>query len=103
MLYDPEFPFDDQAINNQDTTENSQQTENSKQSKFNPETQKYYLNFNGEYQHVPMISSRNIVLENKEGLPNFIVRKMDLNLYEIECSQILDPLSVFTRAFQQSL
>ena len=67
-----------------------------KMPKYDFSTSKYYLDCYGDYQNVPMIQSRNIVLQNEEVLTNFIVRKMDLNLYEIECNQILDPLIAFT-------
>lgn len=79
------FPFNDKNY-----------TMKPKMPKYDFSTSKYYLDCYGDYQNVPMISSRNIVLQNEEVLTNFIVRKMDLNLYEIECNQILDPLIAFT-------
>lgn len=64
--------------------------------RYDLQMKQYFLYFNGNFQHKPILSSRNIVLQNEEGITNFIVRKMDINVYEIECSQTMDPLVAFT-------
>ena len=64
--------------------------------RYDPIKDKYYLNFHGEHNHRPIPSSKNIVLQNRAGHPTFIVRKMDKNLYEIECNFKLDPLIALT-------
>ncbi|KAK8898348.1 hypothetical protein M9Y10_000633 [Tritrichomonas musculus] len=63
--------------------------------KFDPTRNAFYLNFHGEYHHTPILSSKNIVLQNQNEQPTFIVRKMDPNVYEIECLPIVDPLIAF--------
>lgn len=79
------FPFKDKIVN-----------WIPKPPKYDPTTEKYYLNFHGEYHHTPINSSKNIVLQNKQGNSTFIVRKMNPNVFEIECLPIIDPLVVFT-------
>ena len=66
-----------------------------KPPRFDPEKNAFYLNFHGEYHHSPMLSSKNIVLQNTKEQPTFIVRKMAPNVFEIECNQIVDPLIAF--------
>lgn len=66
-----------------------------KTPKYDPLTDKYYLNFNGNYHHSPIKSSRNIVLQNSNGHSTFIVRKMDPHCFEIECLPVIDPLIAF--------
>lgn len=67
-----------------------------KTPKYNPIKDKYYLNFHGEYHHSPIKSRKNIVLQNQVGQTTFIVRKMENNLFEVECLPVIDPLIVFT-------
>ena len=66
-----------------------------KPPKYDPVTDRYFLNFHGEHHHTPIKSKKNIVLQNERGNPTFIVRKMDNELYEIECLPIVDPLIAF--------
>lgn len=67
-----------------------------KEPKYDAMKDKYYLNFHGEYHHTPIRSNKNIVLQNNHGHTTYIVRKMDNNLYEIECLPVVDPLVAFT-------
>lgn len=64
--------------------------------KYDMETNRYYLNFAGQYHHEPIKSRRNIVLQNQKGNPTFIVRKIKHHVYEVECLPVIDPLIVFT-------
>ena len=68
------------------------------QPKYDAISNKYYLNFNGEYHHSPINSKKNIVLQNKKGKKTFIVRRMNLNDYEVECLPLVDPLIAFVIA-----
>ncbi|KAK8837768.1 hypothetical protein M9Y10_036306 [Tritrichomonas musculus] len=81
------FPFKDSQLN-----------WSPKEPKYNASDNKYYLNFKGEYNHKPVKSSKNIVLQNSDGHATFIVRKMDFFLFEAECLPVIDPLIVFTIA-----
>lgn len=67
-----------------------------KKPRYDPTTDKYYLNFHGQHNHAPLISSKNIVLQDKAHKPTFIVRKMDRNVFEVECQPVINPLIVFT-------
>lgn len=67
-----------------------------KPPKYDAVNDHYILNFHGEHHHTPLVSKKNIVLQNKKGNPTFIVRKMDTDHYEVECSALLDPLNAFT-------
>ena len=67
-----------------------------KMPKYNAVTDRYSLNFHGEHHHTPISSKKNIVLQNLKGNPTFIVRKMDTDHFEFECSPQLDPLIGFT-------
>lgn len=85
LSLDVTFPFKGEQI-----------TWTPKEPKYDAMNDKYYLNFHGEYHHTPLKSNKNIVLQNSEGQPTFIVRKMDNNLFEIECLPVIDPLIAFT-------
>lgn len=63
--------------------------------RYDPKKEKYTLNFKGEYHHNPVPSAKNILLENKNGKPTFIARKMSNNTYEIECLPSVEPLIAF--------
>ena len=67
-----------------------------KPPKYDAVNDHYILNIHGELHHTPLVSKKNIVLQNKKGNPTFIVRKMDTDHYEVECSALLDPLNAFT-------
>lgn len=69
-----------------------------KPPKYNAIEDKYSLNFHGEYHHAPITSKKNIVLQNKNGHATFIVRKMDIDKFEVECLPLVDPLIAFTIA-----
>ena len=78
-------------------------TYNNREIKWSPKTpkydaikDKYYLNFHGEHHHTPIGSKKNIVLQNDNGSTTFIVRKMDEDMFEIECLPLIDPLIIFT-------
>lgn len=49
----------------------------------------------GQFNHSPIPSRRNTVLENLNGCIKFIVRKMKNNIYEIECPANLDQTIAF--------
>ena len=67
-----------------------------KTPKYDPMTNKYYLNFHGHSGHIPIKSSRNIVLANILVHTTFIVRKIGYYVYEKECLPVVDPLIAFT-------
>ena len=67
-----------------------------KTPRYDMETNRYYLNYSGQYHHEPIKSRRNIVLQNLKGNPTFIVRKVRPHVYEIECLPAVDPLIAFT-------
>lgn len=58
-------------------------------------------NFNGESNHVPIQSKKNILLKNKAGHPTFIVRRMSKICFEVECHSSLNPLIVFSLGISQ--
>ena len=53
-------------------------------------------NLNGQYNHAPMPSKKNIILKNKSGHPTFLVKKVAKKTYEIECYPTLSPLVIFS-------
>ena len=77
-------------------TNNQIMTWTPKPPKYDMTTDKYYLNFHGQYHHKAIRSPKNMVLQNQVGHPTFIVRKMAKNLYELECNHNIDPLIAFT-------
>lgn len=56
---------------------------------------------NGEYNHIPLKSRKNIVLKNHRNRPSFIVRKMDKKVFEVECHPDCDPIVAFSIAISQ--
>lgn len=64
--------------------------------KFDPKTNNYYLNFSGSFNHTSLQSAKNLILQNQDGKLTYIVRKIDNNIYEVECNQSLDPLIAFS-------
>lgn len=56
---------------------------------------------NGENNHVPLPSKKNIILQNPAGQITFIVRKMKKKLYEAECHLLLSPIIAFSIAISQ--
>lgn len=64
--------------------------------RFDQKTNKYYLNFGGDYHHTAINSAKNLILQNMNGHLTYIVRKIDRNVHEIECNQALDPLFAFS-------
>lgn len=54
------------------------------------------MDLGGAYHHAVIQSAKNLVLQNENHHLTYIVRKVDRNLYEIECNQALDPLIAFT-------
>ena len=69
-----------------------------KPPKYDAMSNKYYLNFHGEYKRNAIRSKANIVLQNPQGKRTFIVRKMELYLYEVECLPAVNPLIAFSVA-----
>lgn len=58
----------------------------------------YNLKLNGEYNHHPIRSRKNTVLQNPDGQTTFIVRKMDENFFEAECHPDVPPTIAFAIA-----
>lgn len=56
---------------------------------------------NGENNHIPVPSKKNIILQNPAEQITFIVRKMKKKLYEAECHQFLSPIIAFSIALSQ--
>lgn len=67
-----------------------------KKPKFDFTTNKYYLNFQGEYNRNPQRSKKNIVLANEDDHTVFILRKMSDCLFEYETLESIDPLTLFS-------
>lgn len=67
-----------------------------KKPKFDFITNKYYLNFQGEYNRNPQRSKKNIVLANEDDHTVFILRKMSDCLFEYETLESIDPLTLFS-------
>lgn len=55
----------------------------------------------GEYNHIPVQSKKNILLQNQAGVPTFAVRKMGDDLYEVECLSTVNPLTAFSIGLSQ--
>lgn len=55
----------------------------------------------GSYNHHPIKSKKNIILQNKEKHTTLIVRKMSKKLYEVECHSSISPIIVFSIAISQ--
>ena len=71
------------------------QTEQSRKPKYDPKKDKYTVSYRGQYNHKPIPSIKNILLEDKEGKTVFITRKIDENLFEVECLPTIEPLVAF--------
>lgn len=56
---------------------------------------------NGQYNHVPIPSKRNMLLKNRNGSPTFIVRKMDNDVFEVECLSSVNQLIAFAIGLSQ--
>lgn len=67
-----------------------------KKPKLNPETGKYSLNYQGIFNHTPIPSSKNTILQDKKGYPIFIIRKMTQTSYEIESLSVFNPQIIFS-------
>ena len=59
------------------------------------------INLNGEHDRTPIPSKKNMLLKNQNGAPTFIVRKMDNDVFEIECVRTINPLIAFTIGLSQ--
>ncbi|KAK8841078.1 hypothetical protein M9Y10_027919 [Tritrichomonas musculus] len=55
----------------------------------------------GEYNHSSVTSKRNALLQNQSGAPTFAVRKMDNDVFEIECLSAVNPLIAFSIGLSQ--
>lgn len=67
-----------------------------KKPKINPETGKCSLNYNGKFNHTPIHSSKNTILQDKSGHTKLIIRQMSPTTFEIETLSVFDPLIVFS-------
>lgn len=59
--------------------------------------------FKGEYNHIPIDSKRNMILQNKKNQTEFILRKMTRKSFECECHQTVNPIIAFSIALSQIL
>ncbi|KAK8838333.1 hypothetical protein M9Y10_035756 [Tritrichomonas musculus] len=67
-----------------------------KKPSYDASNDKFYLNLHGEWNHHPLKSKKNIVLQNEAGHSTLIIRKMGNELYEVEAMPSIDPLVLFT-------
>ena len=58
-------------------------------------------NLNGQFDHIPIQSKKNIILQNQARHTTFIFRKMDKKCFEAECHLSVSPLVVFAIAISQ--
>lgn len=56
---------------------------------------------NGEYNHQPLQSNKNILFQNKAKCTTFIVRKMDNILFEVDSHSSVSPLIAFSIVISQ--
>lgn len=66
-----------------------------------PKGPKNESSYNGEYNHVPKPSRKNIILQNTSNHVTFILRKMSKKSFEVECHPGVSPLVVFSIAISQ--
>ena len=71
------------------------------QLNWRPKKTKKLTRFKGGYNHVPIQSKKNTILQNSSNLSTFIVRRMSKKLFEAECNQAVNPLIVFAIALSQ--
>lgn len=55
----------------------------------------------GEFQHKPLKSNKNLILQNPQNHPTFILRKMSKKTYEVECNPNINPITAFSIALSQ--
>lgn len=72
-----------------------------KKLSWKPKTPKSPTSFNGEYNHTPIESEKNMILQNHSLDPTFILRAMSKETYEAECHQSVNPIVVFSIALSQ--
>lgn len=60
-----------------------------------PRQPKRLASFKGGYNHISMISNKNIILQNYANHPTFIVRKMEKKTFKAECNPLIDIFFVF--------
>lgn len=68
-----------------------------------PKDPKSSTEFNGEYNHIPMSSKKNIILQNSNNRPTLIIRKMSNKVIEVECHPNVNPIIIFSIALSQIL
>ncbi|KAK8838646.1 hypothetical protein M9Y10_032682 [Tritrichomonas musculus] len=68
-----------------------------------PKQPKNSTSYNGEFHHQPILSKKNIILQNPRNHPTFILRKMDKKMFEAECHPGVNPIIVFSVALSQIL
>lgn len=68
---------------------------------WNPKHSKSKESIKGEYNHKPIKSKKNMVLQNERNHSTFILRKMAKKTYEIECHRAVNPVIAFSIAISQ--
>ena len=74
---------------------------NGKKLSWKPKTPKTAKSFNGKFNHRPIKSDKNIILQNHSKNPTFIFRSMKDNVYEAECNPEINPVIVFAIALSE--
>ena len=64
---------------------------------------KRFASYKGGYGNAPIVSKKNLILQNPFNKPTFIVRKMSKKVYEAECNPNVKPMVVFAIALSQIL
>lgn len=68
---------------------------------WNPKHSKSKESIKGEYNHKPLKSKKNMVLQNERNHSTFILRKIAKKTYEIECHRAVNPVIAFSIAISQ--
>lgn len=55
----------------------------------------------GEFDHMPVKSKKNMILQNQKNHPTFILRKMKHHVYEVECHKEVNPIIAFSIGLSQ--
>lgn len=66
-----------------------------------PKIAKSIKSYKGGYGRSPILSKKNMILQNYSNKSTFIVRKMAKNVYEAECNPNVKPMIVFAIALSQ--
>lgn len=73
-----------------------------KQLSWRPKQPKRLESFKGGYNHVPLPSNKNIILQNPSNHPTIIVRKMAKKTFEAECNPLVNQFIVFSIIYFQN-